>query len=987
MLNEEYISNKGTENQIRGTAYELQILDLIRQNKPAYLWKFTPENILIENGIIGSHNAARLKRKTDRDNPLQDTGIDIIAMENHNECSLIQCKNGYKKGVSMCDLAGFMCWMACMPDKRGIVYYTDKLSANIMSLPKIDKIKYIQQPFDTKYLTILNSQCEDKTQVITNTQHIFTPDITKLEYQNKARDLAVEYYRHNDNGILSMPCGTGKTYTSFLIALNFKQIIMLSPLKLFAKQNLERFVEYGFPIRNTLLVDSDGCRDITKISEFIANNSNTGYLISATYDSADVISSILNFIQLPSQTLFICDEFHNLTHANVSKSNDSMYKIIAANGYKKLFMSATPRIFDLEEEGETGDYLLGRTIYDMSFKYAIDSGFITDYRVWLPSIQEDISDLKNDIHKELGIKDVLGKDNIVYSKSIYLFSCLINTGSQKCIIYCTNTEEIDILMSTINKLNEYYCIDLHMGKITSETNASSRTHILNKFTSSSQIELLFSIRILDECIDIPSCDSIYITYQAKSKIRTIQRLMRCTRTIKTNKYKIGNVFLWCSEYDSILDILGGIKEIDSSFAEKVMINEVGQFRERGTKTLQTLEADKLAIKKLVIDAQEFKFLSWNTKLEMLKQYIDESGTKPSIKDEKHKFLNIWLNNQIKNFKYKLQIMKFENIEQQWYEFINSDKYKMHFMSHTDVWMNLVTELKEYINIHKKLPSTLDKDKKIQSLGTWVSKQQSNYKNKTALMKNDNIYIYWNELINNLTYKEYFINNTDIWMLNYDKLINYINTNKKLPCRNKNNSMETKSLNNWLNMQNQNFKIRKYIMKNEDIYTIWNNFTNNSEYKIYFIDNEEAWQNSFITVKEYINKYNKLPVTTSKDKDVRILGTWISTQKKSYKHKTQIMKNERFYTQWTQFINSVEYKDYFLNNIEMWMKNYEMLKSYVSINNKFPSAVDKNIKVRALGCWLSSQKENYKKQTQIMKLVSIYNIWTSFKNDTKYKIYF
>ena len=50
-------------NQIKGFAYENQILDLLRRDKEAYLWKYTPENILIENGLIGSHNSARLKRK------------------------------------------------------------------------------------------------------------------------------------------------------------------------------------------------------------------------------------------------------------------------------------------------------------------------------------------------------------------------------------------------------------------------------------------------------------------------------------------------------------------------------------------------------------------------------------------------------------------------------------------------------------------------------------------------------------------------------------------------------------------------------------------------------------------------------------------------------------------------------------------------------------------------------------------------------------
>ena len=75
--------------------------------KNAYLWSETPETILVSNGIIGSHNELRLKRKENKLNPLKDTGIDIIQIENNNKISFVQCKNGYDKGLRIDDLAGF----------------------------------------------------------------------------------------------------------------------------------------------------------------------------------------------------------------------------------------------------------------------------------------------------------------------------------------------------------------------------------------------------------------------------------------------------------------------------------------------------------------------------------------------------------------------------------------------------------------------------------------------------------------------------------------------------------------------------------------------------------------------------------------------------------------------------------------------------------------------------------------------------------------
>ena len=74
-------------NKEKGTNYEIQIRDYIIDtlNKKAYLWKDTPENLLIESNIIGSHNQNRIIRKENLENSLQDTGIDVIQVETDNK--------------------------------------------------------------------------------------------------------------------------------------------------------------------------------------------------------------------------------------------------------------------------------------------------------------------------------------------------------------------------------------------------------------------------------------------------------------------------------------------------------------------------------------------------------------------------------------------------------------------------------------------------------------------------------------------------------------------------------------------------------------------------------------------------------------------------------------------------------------------------------------------------------------------------------------
>ena len=493
----------------KGLLYEIQIRDYIINKlcKPAYLWNDTPETILIQNNIIGSHNINRIKRKENKLNPLQDTGIDIIQLEQNN-CSLVQCKNGYKKGLTMGDLAGFNAWLSALDQLNGYVYYTDKLSRNITSLPKNKRIEYIKQPF-------VNNILVDQT--------IYKP----FEYQINAVKQFASHFENNNRGILSMPCGTGKTMTSYLISEQFKQIIILSPLKEFAKQNLNRYMEYGYTNAN-LLISSDGERDIDQIKTFIQDNDK--FLISSTFCSIDCIQQIIDCCDEP---LIIIDEFHNLSKNNIIDEDDNFYQILNSE-HRILFMSATPRVYELEDELIDMEDIFGEIFYKMSFVEAIENKHITDYKIWLPSIHED----NGELNRELSIYEI---DNIIKAKCMFFFSCLLNNGSKKCIIYCRDTNEINLMIDAMNKLNEYFCTDFSLAQITAINSEKQRVKILDDFAKNNNVQLLFSVRILDECLDIPSCDSIFITYPSQSKIRTIQRLSRCIRVDKLNPFKIGNI--------------------------------------------------------------------------------------------------------------------------------------------------------------------------------------------------------------------------------------------------------------------------------------------------------------------------------------------------------------------------------------------------------------------------------------------------------------
>ena len=190
------------------------------------------------------------------------------------------------------------------------------------------------------------------------------------------------------------------------------------------------------------------------------------------------------------------------------------------------------------------------------------------------------------------------------------------------------------------------------------------------------------------------------------------------------------------------------------------------------------------------------------------------------------------------------------------------------------------------------------------------------------------------------------------------------------------SFENKILGGYVSIENTNDE------ENEEI-----EFKYNMIYNSFGIlqNGEEIWMKRLDDVKKYIDENNKRP--SKKDKEFKKLGQWLCDQQKYYKKKICIMKNEEMYNKWTEFINDNKYKIYFMSNEDKWLDKLNQVKKYIDTNNKKPSVADKDEKIKTLYNWINEQQKKYKKKEKLMKNEKIYNKWTEFINDDKYKIYF
>jgi cell shape-determining protein MreC len=276
----------------------------------------------------------------------------------------------------------------------------------------------------------------------------------------------------------------------------------------------------------------------------------------------------------------------------------------------------------------------------------------------------------------------------------------------------------------------------------------------------------------------------------------------------------------------------------------------------------------------------------------------------------------------------------------------------------------------YIETNNKLPSSHDKNKDIKQLGMWISTQKTTYSKQEYIMKEESIRNKWEDFIN--TFSHLFMSNEEIWNDTLEKLRLYIETNNKLPSLTDKNK-EIKQLGNWISTQKATYSKKEYIMKEENIRNKWEDIFN--IYAHLFMSNDEIWNNTLEKVKSYIEINDKLPSREDKNKDIKQLGMWISTQKANYSKHKDIMKQENIRNKWKDFINT--YSHLFISNDEIWNDTLKKVKLYIETNNKLPSSHDKNKDIKQFGKWISTQKATYSNKEYIMKEENIRNKWEDF----------
>jgi superfamily II DNA or RNA helicase len=838
-----------------------------------------------------------------------------------------------------------------------------KLSDNLN-----DKLRFKQFTDKTYSRTEILAYCKE---LINNPPQHFKNDtiIKKRDYQEECIKLINDM--DNENLIICLPTGTGKNFIiTHSLLPNFKYLVLV-PRIILMEQIKDEIIKYYPNFKNKIQLIGDSNREFNKDKN----------ITICVFNSVDIIKEHINIFN----KIFV-DEAHHIIKPEIYKEEDEYDNNEEDNDDNE---ARTEQKEELEQEDENCDnkaytkiikefsklnnnvYLSatidehpGFKFYKKDIREMIENGYLCDYTINIPIFSED--------HTNISVCKYLIK------------------SYRNIIIYCNSHKDGKSINNMMNSIQQG-CSEY----IDCNTSRNKRNDIIANYKSG-KLAFIVNVKILVEGFDAPITKGVCFMSLPSSSTTLIQIIGRALRLHKEKK--IANVILPFSKMDdekAICNFMKIMAKNDARIRKSYDNKKLGGYFDIINDDIDYVQEDTIKDTEL---KYEMIFNSigtlnnfaeiWTKRFEEVKKYIDENNKKPSthFKDYNIKSLGYWITNQLKNYKAKNKIMKDDNIYNTWTNFINNDKYKKYFLDNNNIWLNYLEETKKYIDENGIKPSRGSDNSNIRTLGNWIHMQQTHYKIKNHIMKDNEIYNTWFNFINDAKYKDYFQDNNTIWLKNLEELKKYIDENNKKPLM-ESKVHSIKIIGKWLSHQIENYKTKRNIMKDDIIYNTWTNFINDDKYKKYFLDNNIVWLNTFEKVKKYIDENSKRPTKENIDYNIKKLGSWITHQIKNYKLKESIMKDDIIYNTWSNFINDDKYKEYFLDNNTVWLDTLEKAKIYINENNKRPSLEDKNTNIKTLARWISTQQKNYKTKSYIMKDNIIYNNWINFINDDKYKEYF
>ncbi len=540
----------------------------------------------------------------------RDAGIDLVAETATGEVHAIQCKlypSNYR--VQKSDIDSFFTASGKKPFTRRIIVSTTDLWSEHAEGALRDQVT----PVTKVDLAALEGSAVDWSQFAPKKAVALLPKKSLKPHQKSAVDKVLVGLGRFDRGKLVMACGTGKTFTSLKIAERFggpgKRVLFLVPSLALLSQTLTEWTHQAdTPIRSfAVCSDSDVGKRRTKDDDTVQtfvhelaypattdparlaaeikkrHDSKHMSVVYATYHSIDVLHRAQSAEGLPGFDLIICDEAHRTTGARFEGEDESHFVRIHdasyINGTKRLYMTATPRIFGesakatAERDNITlcsmdDDTLYGPTLDVLTFSEAVKRELLVDYKVIVLAVEEAhvsrrIQGLLKDENNELRVDDaakivgcwkalskmglaaeLLGDDAPM--KRAVAF-CQVIEPQKKARVHKVSSKQISEMFQAVveayqasapNDAHEDAGLTCEAAHVDGSMNASQKEAKINWLKEGSPdgtCRILSNVRCLSEGVDVPALDAVLFLSPRNSQVDVVQSVGRVMRTAPGKK--------------------------------------------------------------------------------------------------------------------------------------------------------------------------------------------------------------------------------------------------------------------------------------------------------------------------------------------------------------------------------------------------------------------------------------------------------------------
>jgi superfamily II DNA or RNA helicase len=528
-----------------------------------------------------------------------------------------------------------------------------KRSISLISSKEDLKYKYLTEAQITNVL-FDNTQHNTIEDLLTTESNLISQKIKKLklnsrfEIQRKALDLIIkelnftprfpytsgprEYQKtaydnwkeNHCNGIFAMATGTGKTITALNCLLKEYEdeqryrAIILVPTKDLVEQWLKEVKAFNY--KNVIVISSQNPKyksELRELNTVIKYDQCHSFIIISTYTS---FSKLVNEGGLKfgfESSVLIADEAHNM-------GSPTFKEILPQLKFnKKIGLSATiERYFDKSGDKLIQDFFESKPPYTFNYSMglAIENGVLSRYLyypkfVFLNNVEmEAYKRITDKISKAYGFQDseaspgdavkrlLLKRKRIIHKAESKLsgFKQTLETIKNKndsmnfSFVYVPEGDDQDgenILDSFIYNFEEVFP-QLKAYAFTGETN--SREEILNNFESGF-VNSLFSMKCLDEGVDLPRAETAIFCASTGNSRQFIQRRGRVLR--KHPDKEIAKI------YDLIVVPEPSLDQKVESFEKKILKDELTRvvyFAHLSSNYYEAMDACDLIAKKFDI---------------------------------------------------------------------------------------------------------------------------------------------------------------------------------------------------------------------------------------------------------------------------------------------------------------------------------------------------------------------------------------------------